>query len=78
MIRARQSQSVPVAEVIDEEGDIESQIEDYELETIPDDLLACNKSQTPITQDENLINTRIVNEGVTVEKEYLTGSEEAE
>ena len=60
MNRARQSQSVVVADAIEEEGNVDP-VEDLELVAIPEDFLACINCKIPLTQDEKIINTRLVN-----------------
>ena len=57
-----------VADAIEEEG-IGDTAEDLELVAIPDDFLACINCKTPLTQDEKIINTRFVNEGMAAERD---------
>ena len=68
MNRERQQQNNPVEEIIDEE-DLENPLENLELEAIPEDFIACTVCQKSLSQEEKVLNTQFVNEGMAAERD---------
>ena len=67
MKRARE-QAVPEAEEIEEDESVHP-LENYELEAIPEDFVACTVCTKALSSDERILNARFVNDGMAADKD---------